>query len=745
MPTVPGYDQFIVRRAATPSFVDSGAIQRAASGGQQASALFEQAANVSLNIQKENDKVTLNDALIQREREKIDFIDATQKMFQNNPEGYGQFFEKEQQKRDAERVKTLPASVQETYNFTVAESNVRDYERNLSWENGRRIEIIGSKINKTGQTLAELSYTYGQRGGDFNEIAKNIDATIVSGAGVLAEDKLQDFDSKIRTEAAQKYIYGAMAVDAQRAQQLLASGQFSSYFTGEELMKLQKTVWEKTPDIKKLNEIQLDGNPVENADRSIDIIMRNEGGYVAKDGNSGEAAIYGINRGSFPKEHDEAKQITETQGKAAGEAYARQFYKKEFYDKYKIGELPLRVQDIVADGVVNHGTTFRNKLVQAAKDGASPQELIEMRRQEYERLARNDPKKYKDQLKGWQNRLNNLPVQGGGGYYGNLSIGEKLNQKEVVLKNILADPAKAAIENGASTPAELVQTQQQILGFDKENASVLTKAQASVFGASLAQVNNADEALSQINQLIGTYGEYTPNAIQDLKRNKSITPTMEAAMFLAYSGKPENKEHIELLINASRSGKTALNELYQQNGFLKRSLTSAVQNKTEDLQTAILNEGKSFEDVQEKMDVIELLSMARMLQRKTSSESDAVEFALKPFNNSYEIAEVNDAKFRVPTAYSASQVENGIETFLKESLPDMVNQRDKEIYELQDIAAPFLNEKETGYKFRSIDGNVLVDKTGKEIDVSFEQILKKKEKKSIPISESLILETEPRF
>lgn len=743
MPTVPGYDQFIVRRAATPSFVDSGAIQRAASTGQQASALFEQAANVSLNIQKENDKVTLNDALVQREREKIDSIDATQKMFQNNPEGYGRFFEKEQQKRDAERVKTLPASVQEAYNFTVAESNVRDYERNLNWENGRRIEVIGSKINRTGQTLAELSYTYGQRGGDFNEIARNIDATIVSGAGVLAEDKLQDFDSKIRTDAAQKYIYGAMAMDAQRAQQLLSSGQFSAYFTGEELIKLQKTVWDKTPDIKKLNEIQLDGNPVKNAKRSIDIIMRNEGGYRKKDGKSGHPAIYGINRGPFQKEHDEAKQITETQGKAAGEAYARQFYKKEFYDKYKIGELPLQVQDIVADGVVNHGTTFRNKLVQAAKDGSSPQELIEMRRQEYERLAKNDPKKYADELQGWQNRLNNLPIQGGGGYYGNLSTGEKLNQQEVVFKNILADKAKAFIEVGAGTPGEIVDGQVRTLGIDKENASVLTNPQAVEFGVSIAQVNNADEALSQFNKLFNEYKEYTPNAIQDLKRNKSITPAMEAAMFLAYKGKPENKEHIELLINTSRSGKTALNELYQQSGFLKSNLISKVKDKTEGLQAAILNEGKSFEDIQEKMDVIESLSMARMLQRKTSSESDAVEFALKPFNGAYELAEVNDAKFRVPKAHSASQIENGVETFLKESLPNMVNQRDKEIYELQNIAAPFLNEKETGYKFRSIDGNVLVDKAGKEIDVSFEQLLK--EKKSTPISESLLLETEPRF
>ncbi|MFN9912013.1 MAG: hypothetical protein ACK53L_05495, partial [Pirellulaceae bacterium] len=126
---------------------------------------------------------------------------------------------------------------------------------------------------------------------------------------------------------------------------------------------------------------------------------------------------------------------------------------------------------------------------------------------------KNDPEKYEDQLQGWQTRLNNLPIQGGGGYYGNLSTGEKLNQQEVVLKNILADKAKAAIEIGAGTPGEIVDAQVRTLGIDKENASVLTNPQAVGFGVALAQINNADEALSQFNKLFNEYKEYTPNAI----------------------------------------------------------------------------------------------------------------------------------------------------------------------------------------------------------------------------------------
>lgn len=136
---------------------------------------------------------------------------------------------------------------------------------------------------------------------------------------------------------------------------------------------------------------------------AIDMVMRNEGG-ASPDGH----AIYGIDKNAFPDQFAQAQQITQTQGAAAGQTYARNFYKTEIWDKKGISDLPAQTQAIVMDGAVNHSTAFSNQLIQSAKDGATPDQLIDMRRNEYQRLANADPSKYGGSLAGWMNRLDNV-------------------------------------------------------------------------------------------------------------------------------------------------------------------------------------------------------------------------------------------------------------------------------------------------------------------------------------------------
>jgi len=132
---------------------------------------------------------------------------------------------------------------------------------------------------------------------------------------------------------------------------------------------------------------------------AIDTVLKNEGG-LSKDGH----AIYGIDRVAHPEEFAEASKLSP----ADGEAYARNFYKQEYWDKKGIGDLPPETQKIVMDGVVNHYPEFGDKLIQDAKDGATPQQLIQERRDEYQRLATTNPDKYGANLAGWNNRLDNL-------------------------------------------------------------------------------------------------------------------------------------------------------------------------------------------------------------------------------------------------------------------------------------------------------------------------------------------------
>lgn len=139
-------------------------------------------------------------------------------------------------------------------------------------------------------------------------------------------------------------------------------------------------------------------------------IIRNtvniEGGYSATDGASNAPVIYGINRKYHEAAFEEAKKITETQGQEAGKAYAEKFYKKEYYDKYDIGQFKPDVQQVLFDGAINHRTKFVEKLVKEATNGASAQDLINLRRQEYARLGENAA--YAPSLAGWNNRLDEV-------------------------------------------------------------------------------------------------------------------------------------------------------------------------------------------------------------------------------------------------------------------------------------------------------------------------------------------------
>ena len=149
-----------------------------------------------------------------------------------------------------------------------------------------------------------------------------------------------------------------------------------------------------------------------NAASPLDVIRKNEGVGYSKD-NKGEV-VNGINSLAFPKEFSEAKQILDTQGQAAATKYADNFYQKQIIEKNGIDKLPAATQAIVADGLVNHGAgDFGQSLVTAAKNGASPQQLIDMRRVEYQRLNDTGKPEYVKSFADWNRRLDSLQQQNG--------------------------------------------------------------------------------------------------------------------------------------------------------------------------------------------------------------------------------------------------------------------------------------------------------------------------------------------
>lgn len=149
-------------------------------------------------------------------------------------------------------------------------------------------------------------------------------------------------------------------------------------------------------------------------DNAYSLIQKNEGGFTPKDGASGAPALFGINRKWFPTEFDEVKRLYDEGKVNEAKALARQFYKKEFWDKNGLDKFDASQQAVLLDGVINHSAAFSKELIAAAKDGASASELIDMRQKEYMRLGQSS--QYAPSLNGWLNRLENVKKYTGDAY-----------------------------------------------------------------------------------------------------------------------------------------------------------------------------------------------------------------------------------------------------------------------------------------------------------------------------------------
>jgi hypothetical protein len=132
----------------------------------------------------------------------------------------------------------------------------------------------------------------------------------------------------------------------------------------------------------------------------VDKLIQREGGYVADDAGRGPTK-FGINQQANPD--IDVSKLTEAQ--------AAKLYTDRYWNKYGVGDLPASVQNIVMDGVVNHRAVFAEQLANAAKSGATADQLAQMRASEYDRLIASNPDKYSKSRESWMKRVADTAAQ----------------------------------------------------------------------------------------------------------------------------------------------------------------------------------------------------------------------------------------------------------------------------------------------------------------------------------------------
>lgn len=130
-------------------------------------------------------------------------------------------------------------------------------------------------------------------------------------------------------------------------------------------------------------------------DKCIEIILPWEGGYVNDPDDAGGETNFGISKRAYPN-LDIAK-LTKSK--------AKEIYKKDYWNKANIENVPEDLKLIFFDTCINMGIGRANSFLVQCQN--SKFKYFNLRKRYYEAIVKKKPTQAKF-LKGWLNRLNHI-------------------------------------------------------------------------------------------------------------------------------------------------------------------------------------------------------------------------------------------------------------------------------------------------------------------------------------------------
>lgn len=157
--------------------------------------------------------------------------------------------------------------------------------------------------------------------------------------------------------------------------------------TSERLSKILKTRSDGSNDsllVKNINDFR----------KALQFVLKWEGGYVFDPDDPGGETKWGISK----RAHPDLDISLLTPEACAG------IYAEEYWDALGCDSIPFPYNVVVFDSAVNLGV---NRVGGWCQDCATPEELLEKRKQHYFSLINKNPRMSK-YLRGWLNRLGDL-------------------------------------------------------------------------------------------------------------------------------------------------------------------------------------------------------------------------------------------------------------------------------------------------------------------------------------------------
>ena len=227
MATIPEYTRGIIRQRQTPDAFNLGAIQDAGALMRGVAGVADYGAQIAIAHERANEATAVNDAIIAKQKDDLEYLDKVRKQNENNPFGFAKRLEPEMAKRDEERAKALPSErARKAYQETAKRLNLGIYEENFNWENTRKTQIYANRVQNSLDNINLLALRAGREGRPIEDVFKEVDATTAAAGGVLSTDKLMQINQSGRSDAAAFWIDGIVNTNPYEAQKILDSGKY---------------------------------------------------------------------------------------------------------------------------------------------------------------------------------------------------------------------------------------------------------------------------------------------------------------------------------------------------------------------------------------------------------------------------------------------------------------------------------------------------------------------------------------
>ena len=672
-------------------------------------------------LEKADAETKLNEAVIAQSKFTFDTMQQAQEIYKDKPEEAVNYIQKTLNENSVTLESSLPSLAQDSFRLKSAVSNESSRQAIVNWSQSRKVDQIKNTMDTNFSSLSDYAETLGKNGGDHKQLVEMINNNLASARTVLPTDVVENYGAQQRQKISESYWKSRIVSDPTGALKQIDAGEAGNYVDAGTVFELRKAAYNNLPDIYKVFGTPAGEKPSVgdgSAEWNIGNVLQLEGGYNANDGGSGYPVIYGINQKWWPEQFAEAKKITDEKGEAVGKIYAEEFYRKEYWDKYNLESLPLETRGIVLDGLVNANHL---ELIDAAKSGKTPEQLLQMRAEKYQKIAQQPG--MGQNLNSWMNRLASQGMN---------NVADKKARD-----NIVKDPVLAMQQaNIGQNPSDLVEWQNINLGTPKDMAKVLSSVQAETISQKFGQAKNVDEFLSLSRELGQQYGQYTENAVSQIIQTAKLPDTQQVALRLAVSNEAKYRRHIEMLQRSDiKSTRASLDS-----GKLEEDVAAPskeVDNKlnsliaTNGVTNALFSEGFSTSEIEARLNSYKVLAYSYKLANPNASAEDAAKFALEPVlgENSYQ--EFNGGFYRVPKNFmdDAETINNNLPDVIRDTLEMYVQsgllvnpiQRGGTEINLDDVRVEMTDDKK-GLLVKSADDRLfIVD--GKPLRIDYAYLL----------------------